>query len=177
MKKILAIICIIIVFLILYFLQSNFFSWFNISGIKPNLFIIFLVFLGLFLGKEYGIVWGILLGLFLDLFISSNIGINAITLGLVGYLAGVLEKNFSREHRFTLIIITIVVTFLADIINYCLITIIGQGEAQILAFLKILLIEILYNALIVIIIYPFFQKAGNLLEKILTGNKNAVRYY
>lgn len=177
MKKILVIVCIIIVFLILYFLQSNFFSWFNIFGIKPNLFIIFSLILGLFLGKEYGIALGVLLGIILDLFISKRIGINAITLGAIGGIAGILAKNFSREHRFTLILITIGLTLLGEIINYILILATGQGEVQIIAFIKILLIEVLYNTLIIIIAYPICQKGGQLIERVLIEDKRFIKYF
>ena len=36
MKKVLSILIIFITFFIIYFLQANFFSWFNIAGIKPK---------------------------------------------------------------------------------------------------------------------------------------------
>lgn len=86
MKKILSIFIIFLVFVFIYFLQSNFFSWFNIAGVKPNLFIILVLFIGLFLGKIYGITWGIVIGLLIDFFISSAIGINAISLAVAGIL-------------------------------------------------------------------------------------------
>ena len=54
MKKILSTIIIFLIFILIYFLQSNFFSWFNIAGIKPNLFIILVLMVGLFVGKIYG---------------------------------------------------------------------------------------------------------------------------
>ena len=86
MKKILAIIILFITFILLYFLQANFFSWFNIAGIKPNLFIIFSLFIGLFLGKIYGISAGVTTGILIDLFIGKKIGVNGIVLGVAGFL-------------------------------------------------------------------------------------------
>jgi len=50
------------VFLVIYFLQANFFSWYNIAGIKPNLFIILIMFIGLFLGRTCGFSLGIVFG-------------------------------------------------------------------------------------------------------------------
>ena len=82
MKKVLVIIEIFIIFLALFFLQSNFFSWYNIAGIAPNLFMILALFIGLFMGRKYGFVFGIILGLMLDLFIGAKIGINAIAMGI-----------------------------------------------------------------------------------------------
>ena len=86
MKKALVIIELFIVFLILYFLQSNFFSWYNILGISPNLFIILILFIGLFMGRTYGFILGIFFGLILDFFIDTKIGIYAIVMGITGIL-------------------------------------------------------------------------------------------
>lgn len=177
MRKILAITCIVILFLIIYLIQSNFFTWFNIFGISPNLFIIFSIFIGLFLGKEYGFSFGLIFGLLLDLFLSGIIGINAISLGTAGLLAGILEKNFSREYKFTFLFITTILTFWCEFIKYLLILSIQHGEIQVLAFLKILLIETLYNILITIIVYPFLEKTGGKLRDILIDNKKQIKYF
>lgn len=89
MKKILSTIIILLIFILIYFLQSNLFNWFNIAGVKPNLFIILALIVGLFVGKIYGATTGIVLGLLLDFFIGKRLGIYAIQLGL----AGLLRRN------------------------------------------------------------------------------------
>jgi len=86
MKKILSIIIIFITFIFIYFLQSNFFTWFNIAGVKPNLFIILSLIVGIFIGKIYGASIGIAFGLLLDLFIGKALGINAMVLGISGLM-------------------------------------------------------------------------------------------
>ena len=55
MKKTLNAILLIVIFLIIYLLQSNLFSWFNLAGVKPNLFVVFVLVIGLFLGESRGI--------------------------------------------------------------------------------------------------------------------------
>ena len=86
MKKILSVLIIFTTFIFIYFLQSNFFSWFNIAGIKPNLFIILSLFIGLFLGRIYGITFGLVFGFLLDLFIGKRLGINAVALAFAGFM-------------------------------------------------------------------------------------------
>ena len=86
MKKILSIIILFITFILIYFLQSNFFSWFNIAGIKPNLFIIFTLIIGIFIGKLYGATMGIIFGLLLDIILGKALGINAVVLGIAGIM-------------------------------------------------------------------------------------------
>ena len=73
MKKVLVIVSIVIAFILVYLIQTNFFNWFTIAGIKPNLFIILILFLGLFLGEVYGAVTGALMGMLLDLFVGKVI--------------------------------------------------------------------------------------------------------
>ena len=93
MKKILSTIIILLIFILIYFLKSNFFNWFNIAGVKPNLFIILVLITGLFVGKIYGATTGIVLGLLLDFFIGKKLGIYAIQLGL----AGLLRRNLQQK--------------------------------------------------------------------------------
>ena len=57
----------------IYFLQANFFMWFNIAGVKPNLFIVFILFIGFFIGNKLGFAFGLILGILLDLFIGKSL--------------------------------------------------------------------------------------------------------
>ena len=57
MKKILIHIGLIFTFIIIYFLQSIFFSSFTIAGIMPNIFIILMLYIGLYMGRSMGITY------------------------------------------------------------------------------------------------------------------------
>lgn len=177
MKKTLSIIIIFITFIFIYFLQSNFFSWFNIAGIKPNLFIILSLFIGIFIGKVYGGVIGILMGLLLDFFIGKSIGINAISLGLAGLLGGLFTKNFSKDSRLTIMLMACAATFACELISYIFQIILFDLSIEFWAFIKIMAIEILFNSMIIIIIYPIIDKAGILLERIFTEDRILTKYY
>lgn len=96
MKKFLSIIIIFVTFIFIYFMQSNFFSWFNISGVKPNLFIILSLCIGIFIGRIYGMSLGIVFGLLLDLFIGKALGINAIVLGTAGFMRRIIYKELIK---------------------------------------------------------------------------------
>ena len=52
MKKAITIIILCIVFILIYLLELNFFSWFTIAGVKPNLFVILTLFIGLYSGRK-----------------------------------------------------------------------------------------------------------------------------
>lgn len=177
MKNTLIVMAIIITFLLLYFFQVNFFNWFTIAGVQPNLFVILVLFVGLFGGKRLGIPIGIILGIFLDFFISKKVGISGIMLGIVGALGGFLDKNFSKDSRMTIILMTVGITFIYELGVYLLNAIIVSTSIEIIPFLKIIAIEIVYNVLLTIILYPLIQKAGYYIEEVFKGSRILTRYF
>ena len=138
MKKIIINIALIVTILILYYLQSNFFSWFNIAGVMPNLFVILVLFVGLFANRTMGTAYGVGVGFILDFILGERVGIYAVSLGIIGFLAGVFDKNFSKDSRITVILMvaicTIIYEILVCILRYCIIGI----NFEIVPFLKIL---------------------------------------
>ena len=177
MKRTLVIIVFFIISLFAYFLQSNFFNWYNISGIQPNFFIILILTIGLYLGEKYGFSLGIILGLLLDLFIGKRIGLNAIMLGIAGLIGGILDRSFSKESRITFMIMTIAVTVLCEVINFTLQIILLGAEPVFMQCMKIIMIEAIYNAILIIILYPLIQKMGNKTEEIFREKKSLMKYY
>lgn len=179
MRRILTVIVFFIVFLLIYFIQTNFFSWYNIAGIKPNLFIIITLITGLFLGKVYGFSVGITYGICLDLLIGKRIGINAIMLGVSGLIGGILDKNFSKDSRIQLMIMSLVVTLISEIVFYSIQIVILNAEQEILKLMQIISIEAVYNAILIIIFYPLIYMVGNKIDEMQTESisKSLMRYY
>lgn len=177
LKKVVAIICLILVFYVVYILQANFFSWFTIAGVKPNLFIIFILLVGLFAGKKIGVIFGIILGFCLDLLVGRTIGISAILLGAVGFLGEHFDKNFSKESRITIMLMVMGTTFLYELATYIYhifrLGILFEPDS----FLRIVLIEVLYNAIIVVIVYPLIQKTGYAIENTFKVKNILTRYF
>ena len=94
MKKFKCILALLLTFLIIYFLQVNVFTWLNIRGIMPNLFVILVLFIGLFAGQKLGVLFGLLFGLILDLLVGKSIGFSSIFLAIIGYLGEYFDKNY-----------------------------------------------------------------------------------
>ena len=148
MKKTLIILVMIITFLIIYFLQANFFNWFTIAGIKPNIFIIFIVFISLFASKEVSITFSIIAGIFLDSVIAKKVGNSGIVFGIIAILGIYFDKNFSKDSKLTVILMIIGATFIYETVIYIINTFLAGSVIEIVPFIKILLVEILYNVLI-----------------------------
>ena len=101
MKKFTIVISLIIFFFIIYFLQVNIFSSFTIAGISPNLFVIYVLFIGLYANQFWGITLGVIFGLIIDLIFGKTIGITAVMLCVIGFLGSYFDKNFSKENKLT----------------------------------------------------------------------------
>lgn len=120
---------------------------------------------------------GLPVGILLDFFIGKKVGITAIMLGTVGLIGGIFDKNFSKESRITIIIMVVASTFIYEIGAYLIGCVIYGYSIEIISFIKILLIETLYNIIITIILYPLIQKFGYAIEEEYKGNKILTRYF
>mgnify|MGYP004648960809 CR=1 FL=1 len=177
MKKTFAIVFLILTFFIIYFLQSNFFIWFNIAGIMPNIYVILVLFIGLFVKRKAGLICGLGFGLYLDIVLGKTVGISALVLGVIGMLGEILSKNFSKDSRFIVCLMVLGTTALYELAVYLLTILRTSADIEILAFLKILLVELVFNELITIIIYPIIKKAGYYLENLFDDKFILTRYF
>ena len=177
MKKLVINLFLILTIFIIYFLQSNFFNWFTIAEVMHNVFIIFVLFIGLFTNKTVGTIYGVVIGLILDFLFSQKIGIQAVTLGLVGFLAAIFDKNFSKDSRMTIMLMVLGSTVIVEVLNYLLAYMFLGINVEIFYFIRTLIIEVIYNIILTIIIYPLIQKFGYDIENEYKGNKILTRYF
>lgn len=177
LKKFLINVILIVIGFLIYFLQSNFFSWFSIAGVKPNLFVIYILFIGLFGNKGMGIIYGAGAGIFLDLLFNEKVGQNLLGLALIGIIATLFDKNFSKDSRITIMFMVFGSTVIFEVVSYFINYIMYSVNIEIVNFIRILVIEVVYNILITIIIYPLMQKFGYYIENEYKGNRILTRYF
>lgn len=177
MKKFLIHILLMVTCLILYLMQTIFFTNFTIAGVMPNLFVIFMLFIGLYMGRSMGIIYGIMYGIFIDLWMGKTIGIVSICLAIIGLLGGVFDKNFSKDSRITIILMGIIATILYEVMYGIIQYVILETNIDIFEFSKILAIEVVYNILLIIIIYPVMKLTGYEIENEIKGDKILTRYF
>ena len=177
MKKFLIHIGLIITFVIIYLLQSIFFSEFTIAGIMPNIFIILMLYIGLYMGRTHGIIYGIIFGIFIDLWIGKTLGITSMALALIGVISGMLDKTFSKDSRLIVLLMGVVCTIIYEIVLYLMQYMVFRINIEIVEFLKILSIEVIYNVIIIIILYPLIKVTGYEIENEIKGDKILTRYF
>lgn len=177
MKKILIHIGLIITFIILYLLQSIFFGSFTIAGIMPNLFIILMLYIGLYMGRTMGIIYGTIFGIFIDLWIGKTLGLTSIALALIGVISGLMDKTFSKDSRLIVLLMGGLCTVIYEVALYFMQFLIIGINVQIIEFIKILLIEVFYNVIIIIILYPLIKLTGYEIENEIKEDKILTRYF
>lgn len=177
MKKALIYISLILVFIFIYLLQSIFFVNFTIAGVKPNLFVILVLFIGLFMGRSRGTIYGIIYGILIDLWIGKSLGITSVCLATVGIIGGLFDKNFSKDSRIVILLIGMFSTIFYETLSYIMYIIFFNINIEILTFIKILLLESIYNILLIIIIYPIIKSVGYEVESEIKGDKILTRYF
>ena len=101
-----------------------------------------------------GIIYGAVCGIFLDLLYEANVGINITGLVLIGILAILFNKNFSKDSRITIMFMVFGTTIIFEVITYFINYVLYSTNVEVISFIKILIVEVVYNILITIIIYP-----------------------
>lgn len=177
MKKILIHISLIIIFIITYFFQTNIFSDFTICGIMPNMFIILMLYIGLYMGRTMGVIYGVIYGIFIDIWVGKNIGVTSIALAIIGLISGMLDKTFSKDSRITVLLMGGICTIIYEIIIYILQYITMNINIEIFQFTKVLFVEVIYNVILIIILYPIMKFTGYEIENEIKGDRILTRYF
>ena len=97
--------------------------------------------------------------------------------GAVGILGGVLDKNFSKDSKITIVGMVIVSTFLFEFISYIINALIFSYSWELLNLIIKIIIEIIFNSILTIILYPTIQKVGYSVQDMFKENKILTRYY
>ncbi len=167
-----------LVFIILYFLQTNFFSWFTIGGVSPNLFIIFAIFLGLFTNNYFAIVMSVIMGLTIDFEIGKQfVGPTAIMLTIISILVSYLDKNFSKDSKITILLLVSLGTIVFEIGLYGLNIFVFKYTSEMSTFLKILAVEVAYNIVLTYVLYNLIRKIGSKIERMFKEKHLLTRYF
>lgn len=74
-------------------------------------------------------------------------------------------------------LMTIGATLTCEIISYLIQIIVFKLSIELLPFIKIVAIETLYNAMLIIIIYPLIERAGEILERVFKEKRILTKYY
>jgi rod shape-determining protein MreD len=168
----LIVICIILFLIlnILYFLQTNIFPLIPLNGIVPNLFVIFILVIGLYGNNFLAMLFGIISGIFIDSLYGEVIGVTSAMLCLIGFIATWFDTLWSKDEKISIIFMVILSTLFFEFGTYFIRSIVLEFDLEILSFFKILFWEELYNVLLIIIFFSPIKKFGYMMERKLKRN-------
>ena len=98
-------------------------------------------------------------------------------LGTVGLLGGYLDKKFSKDSRITMILMVALATSAFEIGKYIINIAMFNLPIEVLEFLKILFVEIVFNVILTIILHPLMKKSGYYMENVFKNKNILTRYF
>ncbi len=159
-----------LIFQIIYFLQANIFPNITIAGVMPNLFVIFILVIGLYGNNFLSLLFGIICGLWIDLLYGEVIGVTSAMLCLIGFVATWFDTLWSKDEKISIIIMVLLSTLIFEFGSYFIKSVILEFEMEIKTFFKIIFFEELYNVLLTIIFFGMIKKFGYIMERRLKRN-------
>jgi len=140
-----------LIFLFLFFLETNFPNEIRLFSISPDLFFIFVFFL--FLYRERNLfLFGVLFGFLKDIFSISKFPLNTIIFGIWSCSLPKIFKRFYKENIFLQIFILTLCIWINSFIFF-----IFRGVPT-SVFLNITLLESFYGVCIYIFLFRFLKK-------------------
>ena len=163
-----------VLILFCFILQCTFFRAIDFGGIVPNLLIILTSSFGFMRGEKTGLIIGFVCGLLSDIFFGEVLGFLALILMYIGYMNGKFSRIFYPEDIKLPAALIIASDFFYGLICYVLMFLM-RGRLQFsYYFMSVILPEIVYTAVITIILYPVILMINKWLE---AGEKRSARKF
>lgn len=116
------------------------------------------VFIGLFLGRKTGLIYGLIFGLLYDIIYTDMIGVYTLSMGLVGFIAGMVAGYFHQTMILTGAMILILTTF-NEAVVYGFYELFGLSSMGLSQFLfRDLFPTVVFNAIFALIIHVPMRK-------------------
>ncbi len=143
-------------------IQSTWLSSVEILGIKPNLYIVYVIVAGCFCGRKESAVVGAVFGLFSDVMIGIFLGGNMLLSLLLGYFVSFFCENTIRNvNGIIVMLITLCISSAYELVYFLfayLINITLNG-----AVFRTIFIEGFYNSLMSVVLYFIMLKPAKKL--------------
>ena len=147
-----------------FILQSTIYEYIEIRDIKPNVAILIIITYAMLRGDVEGAILGFFAGLLQDMYTGRVIGMHAFLGTLTGYFCGKPFKDFYLENYMLPLLLTIVVTFLYEIIFYFM-SFLFLGRIELAHFLrKIIIPTTIYTAVLSVPLYRMMYSINSRLE-------------
>ena len=107
----------------------------RLSGLHPDLVLLFVLSIGMRRGETAGTLWGIGLGFVEDALSAGLPGVNLLTKGLLGFAAGALREQLDCDNPNTQGIVAALATLLQGAAHLSLLEVFSAGTGVLVPFL------------------------------------------
>lgn len=146
-----------------YLVQTVLGPYLQIGGVIPNVVLVVAVTCGLLFGWQVGLAAGFAGGLLVDLTLGVLIGSNALALGTVGFLAGLLEAHVFKDNLLLAALGGVVGSLLGQTFLLVCLLIFGHG-VTLAEFRSTLLPSLIYDTLLCLLVYWRIYRHYNYLR-------------
>ncbi len=147
-------------------LQTSVFSYFQISGVVPDILLILIVSLAYYKGQNQAIIVGFFAGFLLDIVSAGTIGITSVIYMTIAYVSGFAHKLYAKQD---FIIPNVLIgvgelfyTFACYLTGFFLMGNLNIG----LLFFNTMMPRTVYTFLTGLFLYPLFHIIHRLLLKV-----------
>jgi rod shape-determining protein MreD len=140
-------------------LQSTLLNYIAISGIIPNLVVVFIIITALVRGNVEGGIVGFFAGLAQDMLFGGMLGFYALFGMYLGIAAGSTNKRLFRENLLVVVFLTFVYSVIYETLIYIVNTVMSGDIHLWRAMAGVILPEALYNCLAAVLINPILLRA------------------
>lgn len=169
-KNILTFAYVILIIVVLYSIQLYIINPRGLFGIKPNLLLIISIIISLWYGIYIGGVSSFLIGFITDIIFGSSYCIFTISYTIVGLIIGVINENYRKESKMSLVYVTLIASAIFEISQYFEYMIIYKIASNVMYLIKQTVISSLLNIVIVYIIYSIMYKISEYIDERINRN-------
>ena len=157
-------VCVAVLIILCFVLQSTVFRSLAFAGIVPNLLVILTASFGFMRGENEGLLIGFFSGLLCDIFFGDVLGFYALILMYIGFLNGKFNRIFYPED-IKLPLGLIIVSDISYSMTCYILLFLMQGKFNFpFYFVNVIIPEAVYTILVTCILYPLILKLNERLE-------------
>lgn len=153
----------VIVAFLIFLLTGSGLVTLKIAGVMPFLLLPFVICVAIFKGEVIGLFFGLFCGILADISFAGDTVFNTVFLSVAGFLVGVSVTFFFNRNLSSLIVITILVSFLYYGIKWLFVCYFPDVQGKMYFLLNVSLPSAFYTSFYCL---PFY-----FLEKYFTANK------
>jgi len=155
----------VLLVLMTFLVQNNFFAASNLIDTVPNLLLILVFSFGFLRGSTTGMLIGFACGLLSDVFFGSTIGFSALIYSVLGYGIGLMGRLYYTDFVNMPLLLCLLSDLAYHLGTFVFAFLLNGRHGFGSYLLNIALPELLYTGLMTLLLYPLLRRVDGWIEK------------